>query len=685
MKKKELLSMKQLNATPRIMELVREDQEEQKVVRYTYSRGKTVYHIYQRYQYYRAAVENGILKVAVFSRKHLAAGITTPEYEIYLSKEENKHMTYKPDGKKWRTGKIDSLQYDMDNGAMYGNETWESDNTKRIVNTYFGTRGLKVKEAVLRFQNDVAKERLKKKHKNEMEQIDAVMNTVPELPKDFDSWVTESAFYQERYLIYHYGDKDNTALCTHCKKTVRLKKTPYHNKNGVCPACRTNALQKAWNKQKYLTDEKWVGIIQKLTDGSGYVLRKFRCRIKRTLEKNWDIEHAGCWETARFRLNSSFRPVEIFEWGEYKNTRIERWCHELNHGFYGYYGPGTECILYHRNIKKLRKEAGIKYVPIEEVMRRKQGCYCYPNELMRKCMERPEVEYLIKAGLMNLAWDQISGEHCESIKIDWNQKKIWNALKIKKEQMGMCMQMDITGRQLEVLKKANKYGLALTAEQIRFFTKEIGPDVIGDIFKYGHVEKFEGYLKGLLSDGENKTGDYIDYLEDIEALHIPAEKDILFPRNFQETHLRISKQRQEKEDALKKMEIAEKDRLLQEMLPELSQIYNMQNDQFVIILPTCKEDFNREGRENHNCVGGTYFDKMLKRKSCVMFLRRIEEPDKAFCTVEMYGSRILQCRAKLNAEAPKEAKEFMEKFSKEVEKRIEKKNKELMLRLMVAV
>ena len=684
MKKKELLYIKQLNATPRMMELVREDPGEQKVIRYTYSRGKTVYYLYQRYQYYRAVVENGILKVAVFSRKRLAAGVVTPEYEIYISKKENTHLTYDPINKKWKTGKIDSLKYDLDNGAMYGNKPWASENTKRIVNEYLGIGEQEVKAAILSFQNDVAKERLKKKHKSELDQIDAVMNVVPELPKDFDSWVIESAFYQERYLIYHYGDKENTAFCTHCKKTVKLKKTPYHNKNGVCPACKTNALQKAWNKQKYLVDVKQVGIIQKLKDGSGYVLRKFRCKIRRTLEKGWETDIAGCWEETRFKLNGFFQKTEVFEWGEYKTTGINRWCHELNHGCY-YVGISSKCVLYHRNIKKIRKEAGIKYAPIEEALKRNQGCYCYPDAMMRNCMDYPEVEYLIKAGLMNLAWEQTAGKYHGGITIEWNRKKIWNALGIKKEQMNLCIRMDITGRQLEVLKKANEFGITLTAEQIRFFAREIGPGLIEMILKYGHTEKFERYLKELLKAKGNRVGDYIDYLSDVEALHIPVDKDILFPRNFQETHLRIANQRQEKEDALKKMEIEEKDRILQGMLPELSEIYNMQDDRFIIVLPTCKEDFNREGRENHNCVGGTYFDKMLKGKSCVMFLRRVEEPDKAFCTVEMDGSRILQCRAKLNSEAPKEAKEFMEKFSREVEKRIEKKNKELMKRLRTAV
>ena len=93
-----------------------------------------------------------------------------------------------------------------------------------------------------------------------------------------------------------------------------------------------------------------------------------------------------------------------------------------------------------------------------------------------------------------------------------------------------------------------------------------------------------------------------------------------------------------------------------------------------MVLPECKEDFNREGRENHNCVGGSYFDKMLEGKCVVLFLRRNDEPEKAFCTVEMNGTRVVQCRAIRNSDPPQEVKDFMERYRREVEKRIMRKN-----------
>ena len=111
MKKQELRAMKPLYATQKMMELVREDTGTQKETLHTYA-PSVKYMEYKYNLYYRAVIENNILKVAVFTRKQMAAGEQMPQYEIYLSKEENTHLTYAVREGKWRTGKINTLDYD---------------------------------------------------------------------------------------------------------------------------------------------------------------------------------------------------------------------------------------------------------------------------------------------------------------------------------------------------------------------------------------------------------------------------------------------------------------------------------------------------------------------------------------------------------------------------------------------
>lgn len=140
MKKKELRRMKPLYATPRMMELVWQDVGIQKEIRYMYG-NNVKYTEYEYNLYYRATVENNILKVAVFTRKQMAAGEQMPQYEIYLSKEENTHLTYAVREGKWRTGKINTLDYDT--GRLpYGTSAkkpWVSATDKNKINEYLGT------------------------------------------------------------------------------------------------------------------------------------------------------------------------------------------------------------------------------------------------------------------------------------------------------------------------------------------------------------------------------------------------------------------------------------------------------------------------------------------------------------------------------------------------------------------
>lgn len=54
---------------------------------------------------------------------------------------------------------------------------------------------------VIRFQDMVKQQRLDKKHAKETNPIDAVMETVKEIPEDFKKWVSEKVMSFSRYLI----------------------------------------------------------------------------------------------------------------------------------------------------------------------------------------------------------------------------------------------------------------------------------------------------------------------------------------------------------------------------------------------------------------------------------------------------------------------------------------------------
>ena len=665
MKKKQLLSMPALNATAVMIETAAMDRGSYKKL---YGWQNYTTHVYDHDWYFRALAKDEILKVAMFDRRQLVLGDTDPKFEIYISSKEEKHLTWIPAEKRWSKARISYLD---DKRWTTIAEDWEEPGARKTVNDYLQNGEIRIYNAIDRFQSNLKDMALARAHQSEKDKIDAVMDQVPDLPKDWENWIYKSAYSRDMYLIYHPGE--DRAYCTACGKET-TRKDARHRDRVICPNCHKHVTALSWNKQKSLTDRKNVGILQKLKDGSGFCLTIYGSKINRIPGGDWKVNpsESGWWPLSRHIISNDLKYVQhTYEYGDFKNTGEYRWCNQIPHGFY-WDGPPSDCVLYHRNIKKLRKDTPLKYMPVEKLYSHCAGWYAHITDQLYALATRPELEYLIKAGLYTLAWDLSKRGRPGSNTIDWKQKKLWAAMKIRKDRLSMCVKMDITEMQLQTLQKAEIMGLNLTPEQIIWYAREFGPANVEDIWKYGHIEKTKNYIE----KGQIRSVDYVDYLLELEELRVRPTEDVLYPKNFQAAHERTSQQVLEKEKELEKKKLREKDRILKKMLPELEDLYlNTKADNYLMILPTCKEDFNREGRENHNCVGGSYFDKMLKGNCVILFLREKDKPEKAFCTVEMHEGQVKQCRAIRNSDPPQEVKDFMEKYSREVAQRIMKKKK----------
>lgn len=59
------------------------------------------------------------------------------------------------------------------------------------------------------------------------------------------------------------------------------------------------------------------------------------------------------------------------------------------------------------------------------------------------------------------------------------------------------------------------------------------------------------------------------------------------------------------------------------------------------------DEFIREGSVNHNCVG-TYITRCAQGHTAIMAIRKIDDPDTVFYTMEIQDNKIMQCRTKNN-------------------------------------
>ena len=228
MKKSSLLKMKNLPVTEEMLAVARED-----VPVKVGSGWNTSYRC--RYSgFARSSVEGGILKVTLYDPDAMRLGGTLPVYEIFMEKEKQQFLTYDRAHDKWRTAKIDYLEWQ----AKGSNNVWISAVDDAQIRQYLASDEKSVYRAILKFQRAVRDAELERRHRKETDPWDAELSQTPPLPKDWERWVNKVGI-QENYIFYGYRKGGaRYGYCTYCEKEVALKQRPYHNAVGKCPRCR---------------------------------------------------------------------------------------------------------------------------------------------------------------------------------------------------------------------------------------------------------------------------------------------------------------------------------------------------------------------------------------------------------------------------------------------------------------
>ena len=84
-----------------------------------------------------------------------------------------------------------------------------------------------------------------------------------------------------------------------------------------------------------------------------------------------------------------------------------------------------------------------------------------------------------------------------------------------------------------------------------------------------------------------------------------------------------------------------------------------------IVYPASLDNIVAEGQDLHHCVGG-YVGKVAVKKTMILFLRRCEEAEKPFYTVEVLHGKVEQIRGVGNQAPTPEVAAFMDHWERQV-------------------
>ena len=162
---------------------------------------------------------------------------------------------------------------------------------------------------------------------------------------------------------------------------------------------------------------------------------------------------------------------------------------------------------------------------------------------------------------------------------------------------------------------------------------------ISPLMQYADARRYmDAQNAETLRAGRPKIGMYelADYLDDAAALRLDlTNKTVLFPRNLRERHAATSAERKYRADEASR-------KRMQARADKLSP-FAWERDGLLIRPATSAAELTAEGKALHHCVG-TYSERYASGETEIWFVRRKEDPDTPFFTLEYRDGRIVQCR-----------------------------------------
>ena len=647
MQKKELLKLPVMKVT----EEMRKAAEETR----TYSYWRTPNIVGPKYQkYYRAKKTGGVLEIAIFTWGRIVSGENEPTYRVFL--HDGKYDTWETEAEKWRTANIEHLwdfrEKSEEEKAAYGTY-WYKEHDRKLIVDFTGSEKQDINSAVLEWQQY-------EKHRGETEVIDAAMSLIPDIPKDFEKWAFTDAVPQ--YMYYEYGKR--IGLCTCCGKHHELKEQPKYGKEGTCPGCKRKVQYRTYKKKGRIHDWEYAALIQKIQ--GGYVLRFFA--LNQLIEQG-TRSYGGMSEKIRITYNEQWNRQAIYSYHRYKTTNKIRWCNGYEYlSAYGGRKEEERCRLYPRNLRKILKGSKLEYSGMPEFAR--TGIEFYQQDFIDKAKEYTGIEKLIKAEFYNLTNSCIS--YGSRAPIDLYQKRVKKVLGLTGEYYNLIRDKDPTWREYEVTEQCQDVGIRATWEQIQKMSRYARNFAI--YMRHSTPRKMLKYIEGLKSEGpyamrNQEVNDYHDYLQLAAGLGYNLDDDwILYPKNLKERHDQLTEEQNERKAELEKESDDKKDRKLKRTIKRKGWTrYEMEIEQLLIRLPKCAHEIRKEGNAQHHCVA-TYMDRMVAGETCILFIRKKEEPDKSYYTVEVKDDEVIQVRGKYNVAPSEDVEEFMKIFKRNLKK-----------------
>lgn len=497
----------------------------------------------------------------------------------------------------------------------------------------------------------------------------------PQVSQEIVDYVRDVVFKWSRYLFVRRVGKRQYAYCTHCGKEFETGGSLKHNERMKCYECGSECTVKASGRgRKKMIDEAYFVWYEKsLLNPQGIVARGIYA--VRDYRENF------------FRVETQFKVISMYIFEPGATQMIKRHAYYSEHHGECRVGQWEQCRSVYSLVMNNTMANHISnirfYCSHESIRDAVKGTsfswsgweiyipgYVDMVKFFALFAKYPCVEYLTKLGFYDLVEGKLSGADTRGI-INWRGKNLFKVLKVNKQELNAIKAQNIHVtlgflKALQFFKTVDsKFSPPEVVQAAGAFNNYYDFNELQKLHKYGNYKKLTSYLLKQhekdpqhISSGSNALTTWRDYIDDCIRLGMDLEKEsVLFPSDLYTAHQNTNRQLKMKADESLNKKIASRVKVLDKFRFEFSGLFMRPATNSLELLD--------EGEALNHCVYRNYAEKYAKGETNIFFIRKDEEPDTPFYTLELKGKTIIQVRGYKNCDPTDEVQWFIEAFTEE--------------------
>lgn len=440
---------------------------------------------------------------------------------------------------------------------------------------------------------------------------------------------------------------------------------------------KKKALQEQMDRLAAMSDDEVVAASMQRVSGD---VEKLTRRNMKECVSEYTLPHSEpYWHEFRRSIYDRTGEIRSYYWGMYCQ-RETRWI-AGSPCYYAYYGDQSGRV-YGKTLPSLEKKE-LRQTGLAEWIR--SHPITDPEKYLAVWKRLPQMEQIWKAGLQRLTKECF--HNCDNVRklvLNPSEPGLIRALGLDASKFRRLRQMDGDTETLAWLQLEKRTGQRITDDMLRWSKKEqisakdlvFIADRMSLVQIKNYLERQKEYFDGSC---QQALTTWQDYLAMAERLHYDTSDEIVYRvRKLRQRHdeLVLQSEAGSLEEQASKM--AAKYPHVNAICVELQEKYAYSDDDYTVLAPQDIFEIIKEGRMLHHCVGNDgagerYYDRMERRESFIMFLRRTEEPNDPYYTLEIEPDGTVRQKRTLfdrQYEDIEQATEFLIKWQKVIAARL---------------